>query len=68
MGKTRYSKALSFVERLKNEEKEVLEEDQFIKEMTKILGSDVKRTIKPYIELMVSTGLIEEKGDKVVIK
>lgn len=65
MGKTRYVRAIQFINRLKSQKKLKFLDKEFIVEIQKYLGADSKRTVQPYIKLMLETNLIKEEGEYV---
>jgi hypothetical protein len=67
MGKTRYTRAKEFLEKLKQNEGNLLDFSSLRRKIFILIGSDEERTVKPYLKLMLDTGLISEEGDNVRI-
>ena len=68
MGKTRFKKAKELIEKIKKEKGKLITDKELIKEMESHLGSDMQRTICPYIKLMLKHNLVKEIGDKVELQ
>jgi len=68
MAKTRYEKAQKLIEDLKSKGIRRISGEKMEVYIMKSLGSDVDRTIKPYVNLMKKTGLVTTEGDNVVLR
>ncbi len=64
---TQYSKALRFLDALKEESGLVMAFDDFKIEIMKRIGSDKHKTLRPYMRLMLDTKLITVEGSNVRI-
>lgn len=70
MGKTQTTKAEELIIRLIEQGQRKMTFNSFILEIRRSIGGDMKRTVKPYFELMQQLGMIqpvEEKEERYVI-
>lgn len=60
MGQTRYGKAKEFLRKLLNQGYDVIHATTLRKEIMINLGADEHQTIRPYIKMMLATGLMKD--------
>lgn len=64
---SRYVKAMELLMKLKEEDKRELTTQDFINQIRINIGADRKRTIEPYLLLMVDLNMIKKEGENVII-
>ena len=67
MGKTKYQKAVEFLDGIKKTQGATISFESFKNQAIMKLGADETRTLKPYLKMMAEFNLIIEAGEQIVI-
>lgn len=63
----KYSKAVDLIHIIKREKGNTLKPEELKNYIIKYIGADEKRTLRPYLLLMMDLALIKVEGDNVTI-